>query len=91
MTTQPMNEERTTVENVDLACVDPQVLDRYVLKYGLKLTANAPIATKVTALAEAIRRAVPKAKIADCDNCGGDSSIDDDECPFCGVSGFEGP
>ncbi|HOA00835.1 MAG TPA: hypothetical protein PKI27_00855 [Dermatophilaceae bacterium] len=80
----------TKQQGVDLSCVDEAVLADYCGRYGVDVTGKTT-AERVTALAAKIRATVPKNKIADCDNCHGDSCVDDEVCPYCGVGGFDGP
>ena len=76
-----------TISGVKLDSVNDTILSKYCAKYGVVRTGS--LGDDVALLVAKIRSTTPKPKVAECDVCGGDSSVDDDECPYCGSGGFD--
>lgn len=79
------------VYTVELAKVHEPTLDKYLVKLGL--TSKGDLVGKTKRLVERQKEMGTKGEIkpenmAKCDNCGGCSDIDYDECPYCGDAGM---
>lgn len=80
-------EQPVKIGPVDLSKVDRKVLVKYAtkLKVGTSKDTTEALVTALVALFAKL----PAKRTADCTNCGGDSDIELDECPFCGDANEE--
>jgi hypothetical protein len=77
-----------------MTAVVQAVLDATVKRLALPGIADADAKVQVQAVAAHYRKATPRARLADCDTCGGISDVNEETCPFCGdgeVVGASGP
>lgn len=70
------------VMGVMLAEVDESVLERNLIACNLKT--DGPLGERVKRMVRWFRQNTPKAELADCDTCGGDSDVRLEACPYCG-------
>jgi hypothetical protein len=79
----------TVVVGVDLDKVNELVFSRYCAKYGLIRTNS--LTNDIALFSAKIMQVVDRKKVVCCDTCGGTSSIEDPECPYCGTCDGEMP
>lgn len=82
-----MGRAATKVGSVELSKVNSEIVDKYLVKYGL--STDGTLAQRVGRLVDQQAK-IGKAFIGDCDNCGGACDVREPECVFCGV-GDEAP
>jgi hypothetical protein len=74
----------TKVAGVDVSKVVASVLDATIKRLEMGGVADADVKARVTAVAAHYRKVTPRARLADCDTCGGISDVNEAACPFCG-------
>lgn len=73
--------------NVELVLVDAETLGQAMRDVGLE--PSGIVADDVRAYAAHVKANVPKDRIGECDECGGDSDTTLPVCPFCGIGGVD--
>lgn len=74
----------TKVAGVDVSKVVAAVLDATIKRLEMGGVADADVKGRVTAVAAHYRKSTPRARLADCDTCGGISDVNEEACPYCG-------